>query len=185
VSKRSSFDKIPRDYYPTTDPKALPPKFLEFIKGKTYAEPNCGSGELINLIGDTARCMWASDIEPLAQSASTEGLLGKFTRWDAMCLSKHELARCDLIIGNPPYTKSVLLPMIDHFVSLKPTWLLLPADYMHNKYFSPYMARCSKVVSAGRLKWFKDSKHTSTDNFMWANWEKDASETKTIFYGRS
>jgi len=176
MSKRSSMEKMPRDLYETTDPKALPPKFLEFIKGKTYAEPNCGSGQLINLIGDTARCMWASDIEPL----------GDFTRWDAMCLSKHELARCDLIIGNPPYTKSVLLPMIDHFVSLKPTWLLLPADYMHNKYFSPSMARCSKVVSVGRLKWFKDSKHTSTDNFCWYFWQKGAKDdTTTEFYGRS
>ena len=127
----------------------------------------------------------ASDTEPLAQSASTEGLLGDFTRWDAMCLSKHELARCDLIIGNPPYTKSVLLPMIDHFISLKPTWLLLPADLMHNVYFAPYMENCSKVVSVGRLKWFKDSKHTSTDNFCWYFWRQGGSdEVDTRFIGR-
>ena len=162
MGKRSSMEKMPRDLYETTDPKALPPKFLEFIKGKTYAEPNCGSGQLINLIGDTARCMWASDIEPLAQSTSTEGLLGEFTRWDAMCLSKHELAGCDLIIGNPPYTKGVLLPMIDHFVSLKPTWLLLPADMAHNVYFSDYMKRCSRVVSVGRLFWFRSEWVTKT-----------------------
>jgi len=185
MSKRSSMEKMPRDLYETTDPKALPTKFLEFIRGKTYAEPNCGSGQLINLIGDTARCMWASDIEPLAQSTSTEGLLGEFTRWDAMCLSKHELSRCDLIIGNPPYTKSVLLPMIDHFISLKPTWLLLPASHMNNVYFAPYMERCSRIVSIGRLRWFKGSPHTSTDDFCWYFWQKGATEdTQTIFYGR-
>jgi hypothetical protein len=103
-----------------------------------------------------------------------------------MCLSKHELQNCDLLVTNPPFSRDVLLPMIDHFITLKPTWLLLPADYMHNKYFSPYVAKCSKVVSVGRLKWFKDSKHTSTDNFCWYFWQKGAKEdAQTTFYGRS
>jgi len=48
------------------------------------------------------------------------------------------------------------------------------------------MAKCSKVVSVGRLKWFKDSKHTSTDNFCWYFWQKGArGDTTTEFYGRS
>jgi len=152
VSKRSDFDKIPRDYYPTTDPKSIPPKFIEFIRGKTYAEPCCGEGDLVDLLMDISICRWESDIEDRGA--------GKV--WDAMCLSKHELEKCDLIITNPPYTKSVLLPMIDHFISLKPTWLLLPSDLMHNIYFAPYMKRCSKVVSVGRLFWFRSEWVTKT-----------------------
>jgi len=175
MSKRSSFDKIPRDYYPTTDPNALPPKFIEFIRGKTYAEPCCGEGDLVELLMDVAVCRWESDVEYRG--------CGKI--WDAMYLSKHELQKCDLIVTNPPFSRDVLLPMIDHFTTLKPTWLLLPAGYMNNKYFGPYMRKCSKVVSIGRIKWFKDSRHTSTDDFCWYFWQQGAKEdAQTIFIGR-
>jgi len=92
-----------------------------------------------------------------------------------MCLSEHELGHCDVIITNPPFSRDVLLPMIDHFISLRPTWLLLPAGYMHNRYFAPYMEKCSLVVSIGRLRWFKDSKHTSTDDFAWYYFPKEGS----------
>ena len=176
MSKRSSFDKIPRDFYATVDPKAVPQAFIGEVRGKTYAEPCCGAGDLVDLLMDVSVCRWESDIEDRGA--------GKL--WDAMCLSKQELARCDLIITNPPYTKDVLLPMIDHFISLKPTWLLLPADMMHNLYFRDYMKKCSKVISVGRLKWFKESKHTSTDNFMWAYWKyKATDDTTTKFVGRT
>jgi len=144
MSKRSNMEKIPRDLYETIDPNSVPSVFLDRVRGSRYAEPCCGSGQLADRLGDAAVCKWASDIHPL----------GYGIKWDAMCLSKHELARCDLIITNPPYTKDVLLPMIDHFVRLKPTWLLLPADLMHNKYFRPYMRMCNEVISVGRLYWF-------------------------------
>ena len=176
MSKRSGFEKVPKDFYPTTDPKAVPTKLVKFIRGKSYAEPCYGEGDLEDLLMDVATCRWRSDIRETVGSSKV---------MDALCLSKEDIARCDYIVTNPPFSRGVLLPLIDHFVSLKPTWLLLPADYMHNRYFSDYMSRCRKVVSVGRLKWFKDSKHTSTDNFMWAYWEKDANETETIFYGRS
>jgi len=174
VSKRSSFDKIPRDFYPTTDPKAIPPKLVKFIRGKTYAEPCYGEGDLENLLVEVATCRWRSDIRET----------GCCKLWDAMCLSEHEIDRCDMILTNPPFSRDVLLPMIDHFISLRPTWLLLPADMAHNRYFSPYMEKCSRVVSVGRLKWFKDSKHTSTDNFMWAFWPHKAEPTDTVFMTR-
>ena len=176
MSKRTSMDKIPKDFYPTTDPKALPEDFLRFISGKNYGEPCCGDGDLINLIGDVSYCEWASDVEvrPVGRQK------------DAVDLTEEDLSMCDVLITNPPFTRSVLLPMIDHFISLKPTWLLLPADMMHNKYFSSYMDKCSVVVSVGRLKWFKDSPHTSTDNFAWYYWTKDPMDMRmTQFYGRT
>jgi hypothetical protein len=175
LSKRSNFDKIPRDFYPTFDTNATPPSFIREIRGKRYAEPCCGQGDLVELLYDAAICKWESDIED-------RGLGFLF---DAMCLTKNELWKCDLIITNPPYTRKVILPMIDHFISLKPTWLLLPADWMHNKYFGPYMDKCSKVISVGRLKWFKDSLHSSTDNYCWYYWKhKASSDTDTVFIGR-
>jgi len=177
MSKRSSLEKIPKDFYPTTDPKAIPPKLVEFIRGKSYASPCYGNGDLEDLLVDVATCRWRSDIRETVGSSKV---------LDALCLSKEDIARCDMILENPPFTKSVLLPMIDHFVSLKPTWLLLPADMMHNVYFKEYVDKCTRIVSVGRLKWFKDSPHTSTDNFAWYFWPQEAEPNNaTHFYGRS
>jgi len=175
MSKRSSFDKIHKDFYPTTDPKVLVPEFVKSIRGRCYAEPCCGAGDLTELLMEVAICKWESDVEDRG--------CGKL--WDAMYLSDHELEKCDLIVTNPPFTKSVLLPLIDHFITLKPTWLLLPADLMHNQYFGEYMRKCSKIVSIGRIKWFKDSPSYSTDNFAWYFWKhKATTDTKTEFYGK-
>jgi hypothetical protein len=176
MSKRTSMDKIPKDFYPTTDPNALTADFRRLIAGKSYGEPCCGNGDLINLIGDLSYCEWASDSE----------VRPKGVQQDAMDLTEGDLRMCDLIITNPPFTRKVLLPMIDHLISLKPTWLLLPADMMHNKYFGSYMDKCCIVASIGRLKWFVDSPHTSTDNFAWYYWTKNPVNMRmTQFYGRS
>jgi len=176
MSKRSNFDKVPRDFYPTTDPKAVPTKLVEFIRGKSYAEPCYGNGDLEDLLMDVATCKWRSDVRETVSSSKV---------MDALEVTKEDLEGIDLIVTNPPFSKDVLLPLIDHFVNLKPTWLLLPAGYMNNIYFGPYMKRCSRVVSIGRIKWFKDSKHTSTDDFCWYFWTKGATtDTRTIFYGR-
>ena len=187
MSKRSNFDKVPKEFYPTTDPKAVPTKLVEFIRGKTYAEPCYGNGDLEDLLMDVATCEWRSDIRETVQAREGVALprSGSSKVMDALCLSKEDIARCQLIVTNPPFSKDVLLPLLDHFISLKPTWLLLPADYMHNQYFSDYMKKCSRVISVGRLKWFKDSKHTSTDNFAWYFWPKGSTgEMETVFYGR-
>lgn len=177
MSKRSDFEKVPRDFYPTSDPKALPEAFIKEVRGKTYAEPCCGAGDLVDLLVDVATCKWESDIE----------YRGAGVVMDAHDVTKGMLDRrgVDLIITNPPYTKGTLLPMIDHFISLKPTWLLLPADFMHNLYFGPYMKKCSKVISIGRLKWVKGSKYASTDNFCWYYWEEGGDKSvPTVFTGR-
>ena len=46
MSKRSSFERIPRDFYRTPEP-AVPP-LLPFLRGvRTFAEPCCGDGALV------------------------------------------------------------------------------------------------------------------------------------------
>jgi len=173
LSKRSNFEKVPKDWYPTTDHNAVVP-LVPFIRGLTYAEPFYGEGDLEDLLMDVATCNWRSDIrETVASSKVTP----------ATDLTEEDLENVDCIISNPPFTKDVLLPCIDHLISLKPTWLLLPADYMHNRYFGSYMSICDTVVSVGRVKWFKDSKSCSTDNFVWMHWWDDQ-PCKTTFYGR-
>ena len=50
MGRRSNFkDKQPRDYWPTVDPAAVT-TLIPFIKGKTFAEPCVGNGDLVDLL---------------------------------------------------------------------------------------------------------------------------------------
>ena len=174
MGKRSDFPKVEKDYYPTTDPRAVEP-LVPFIRGKTYAEPCYGNGDLEDLLMDVAVCKWRSDVRETVGSSKV---------LDALSLAKGDLDGIDLIVTNPPFTKTVLMPMLAHFITLKPTWLLLPADYAHNVYFGDAMRKCAKMVSVCRLKWIKDSKYTSVDNFCWYFWPQHSTHQQTIFVGR-
>ena len=175
MSKRSDFPKVDKDFYATTDPKAVEP-LIPFIRGKTYVEPCYGNGDLEDLLMDVAICQWRSDIRETVESSKV---------MDALYLTKDQLCGIDLIVTNPPFTRDILMPMLYHFITLKPTWLLLPADYMQNVYFGDAMVRCQKVVSIGRLKWIKGSKYTSVDNFCWYFWPQHSEQQETIFKGRT
>jgi len=148
MGRRSNFEKIPRDYYPTIDPQAVPETFLSFIRGKIYAEPCYGEGALHRLIGDNAKCGWASDIE-------VRGKRNPAIELDATMLTQDHLIGVDVIVTNPMFTWTALEPLLKHLPTLRPTWLLLPANVMHNKRMGPYMAKCNWVVSVGRLYWFR------------------------------
>jgi hypothetical protein len=144
--------------------------FKEMVKGKRYAEPCCGNGKLELLLRDCgANCVWASDIRD------------NFC-WvqDALELTKEELTFCDLIITNPPFSWSLLKPLLDHLPTLKPTWLLLPANYMHNKRMGPYMKNCSDIISIGRLYWVNKTK--GKEDYCWYQFHNKPKVT--LFWGR-
>ena len=166
--------KKDRDFYATIDPDAVTP-LIPYIRGCTYAEPFYGNGDLEDLLMDAATCGWRSDIRNTTGSSFV---------MDALRLDKFDLTFCDTIISNPPFTKGVLLPCIEHLSKLRPTWLLLPADMLHNKYMTPYMKKCELVLSVGRLCWFpvNGKKVKGVDNFIWAKFV--SYETPTTFVGR-
>ena len=167
--------KSARDFYATIDPDAVIP-LLPYIDGKTYAEPCYGKGDLVRLLGDSAKCLWKSDIH---------WQKGVNYQRDATTIDLDTFLGIDLIITNPPFSRSVLLPMLDHLVhSGKPVWLLLPADIMHNKYMSHYMDRCDLVLSVGRLCWFPvDNKIVKgVDNYCWYRFGQRV--VSTTFEGR-
>ncbi len=188
MSKRTNYKNMaPKDLWPTIDPRAVTP-LIPFVGGKSYAEPCSGHGDLINLLKGVAICQWSSDIIP--RSRVIYGI-------DAADLYKDDLRYCDCIITNPPFTWKLLQPLLEHLPTLKPTWLLLPADSMHTKRMGPYMKDAKSVVSIGRLKWFKDDdprlwdeekqafkKNTDpTDNFVWMEFIRGW-DHGTRFYGR-
>jgi hypothetical protein len=174
MGKRSNFERIPRDFYPTP-PEAVAPLVPHLPAGWwSYWEPCAGDGALIEAL--PGFCFAATDIEPRADGIrkhdAEQGV-------DPMCVSG-----ADFIVTNPPWDRKILHPMIGHFSAARPTWLLFDADWMHTKQSSPFMPWLRKVVSVGRVKWIKDSPHTGKDNCAWYLFDQN-SEGQTQFFGRA
>ena len=172
MGKRSDFERKPRDFYPTPI-EAVEPLIEHLPKEFGFAEPCAGDGALCgHLEYYGGICMWASDIEPQAEGIYKDS----FEK-----VGKYELLESEYIITNPPWDRKILHPMIEHFSKLKPTWLLFDADWAHTKQSAPYMKKCAKIVSVGRIKWFGNM--TGKDNCAWYLFYKNDIETK--FYGRT
>lgn len=174
MGKRSDFERKERDFYPTPVSAVLP--LLPHLPvGCSYVEPCAGDGALIRGIGEHAKCVRSSDIEPQDW---------RIEKRDA--LDHGYLAQCgaDFIVTNPPWDRKVLHPMIEVFSAARPTWLLFDADWMHTKQAAPYMPYLRKVVSVGRVKWIEGSKHTGKDNCCWYLFDQTA-QGPAEFVGRA
>jgi hypothetical protein len=169
MGKRSNFERVEKDFYRTIDPRAV--KALEPHLGYVdwYAEPCLGNGDLVSSLSSYGySCGYSSDIQ--------NGV-------DALSLTSMDLDSADCIITNPPWTRSILHPMIMHFISISPyCWLLFDADWAHTKQSAPYMKYCSDIVSVGRLIWMEGTKTSGKDNCAWYRFSKDAKQT--VFHGR-
>lgn len=176
MSKRSEFEKVPRDYYPTPE-EAFKPAAKHFQKDIVFCEPCAGDGRLAAHVErwvEGSLCAFMMDIEPKGPHI-LEG--------DSSLLNSEHIDNCDVIITNPPYTWSVLAPMMDRWIPMLPTALLLPADFMHNKRFQKYLRHCALIQSIGRVKWIEDSKMSGVDNYAWYFFTPEQ-VGETIFRGR-
>jgi len=176
MGKRSNLkvEDRPKDYWPTVDPDAIPPKFIEMVRGMTYAEPCYGNGDLEDLLMEVATCKWRSDVRETVGSSKVI---------DALDITKEDLQGTDCIITNPPFSWGLLKPLLDYLPTLKPTWFLLPADVAHNKRMGPYMEKCAHMVSVGRLYWM-ENKVRGVDNYCWYRFHGDKWDYGTRFWGR-
>ena len=174
MGKRSNFERVERDFYPTPM-AAVEPLLIHLRIGSSFCEPCAGAGDLVEHLEDWGHeAGFMCDIEPLFSRAA----IGS-----ALDLSEDELENTDYIITNPPWDRKILHPMIEHFSAMRPTWLLFDADWMHTKQSAPYMKWCRKIVSVGRVKWIPDSKMTGKDNCAWYLFNQN-SEGQTQFFGR-
>jgi hypothetical protein len=142
MGKRSNFERIPRDFYPTPFAAVLP--LIPHLRGiRTFAEPCCGDGALVRHVESFGlRCVYSGDI------ATGQDALARDSYGDA-----------DAIITNTPYTRELMRKLIEHFLRIAPTtWLLLPADWMHNRHAGPFLPSCTDVVSVGRVRWIEGTK---------------------------
>src|SRR5262245_24607646 len=62
MGKRSSFERVEKDFYPTPYAAVLP--LIPHLRGiRTFAEPCCGNGALVNhLESQGLRCVYQGDI---------------------------------------------------------------------------------------------------------------------------
>lgn len=125
---------------------------MKYIKGKKFYEPSVSSGSLVDMCCEHGGiCVGGSDIQPLGVWDSPENYK------DGLSLTEEDLNGAEIILTNPVYKKEWLLPLLDHWTSLRPTWLLLPLNMCSNKYFAPYMKKCSNMINCGRLYFFENT----------------------------
>lgn len=171
MGKRSSFERVERDFYPTPY-EAVAPLMKHLGDRVVFDEPCAGNGALVNHLVERGHiCWWAGDIKPMADGIHQVDAFDYVHRGS------------DCIITNPPWDRSILHPMITHFSDMAPTWLLFDADWMHTRQSSQFMERLVKIVSVGRVKWIPDSKMTGKDNCAWYLFDKPHNEG-VKFYGR-
>jgi hypothetical protein len=171
MGKRSDFERIPRDFYPTPA-EAVVPLLAHLAPQSTYIEPCAGDGALIDHLAAAGHtCLFASDIEPRADGIHERDAL-------------HLKLIGSMFITNPPWDRKVLHPLIGHLSRMGPTWLLFDADWMHTRQSAPFMPLLRKVVSVGRVKWIPDSPFTGKDNCCWYLFDAH-SESPAHFVGRA
>lgn len=138
--------------------------------GMSVWEPCAGDGALCRYM---ARVMWrvagASDVAPRHP---------KVQALDATTLRIDSLDDPLVFITNPPWPEpgkkgEPTHAIAKHLSDMRPTWLLLPADWMHNVCNADLMARCRWVVSIGRVKWIAESEHSGFDNCAWFLFSRD------------
>jgi hypothetical protein len=169
MSKRSNFERIERDYYPTPL-EAVKPLLIYLPSKFTFIEPCAGDGRLVKHLNST--CIDAYDIEPQSSMVRVGNVFD---------IPK---TKPDLFITNPPWDRKILHPIIEHLSLIAPTWLLFDADWMHTKQSSQLIKKCVKIVSVGRIKWIEGSKMTGKDNCAWYLFD-NRFDGKTQFIGRT
>jgi len=171
MGKRSSFERIPRDFYPT--PREAVAPLLPHLSPRTrFVEPCAGNGALVDALTAAGHvCARAWDIEPQREDIDQIDALTRL------------VGNIDCFITNPPWDRRVLHPMIEHFSDQHPTWLLFDADWQHTRQSVPFLPRLRKIVSVGRVKWIPDSKMTGKDNCAWHLFDKPQ-DGAAEFFGR-
>ena len=188
MGKRSNFDKIPKDLYQTTDPRAVAP-LLPHLKPHTrFSEPCSGDLALVRQLEAAGHHLfWASDIVGRDVTTVVSGV--PVTRTviaiDALKLTT-PMQQSDCIISNPPWTRTkknpIMHQLIEHFRKHNKAWLLLDAEWAFTKQSAPYMKYCSAFVAIGRVIWIPGTKMTGKDSCAWYCFEQQTCETR--FYGR-
>lgn len=175
IGKRSNFERVERDFYPT--PKEAVTPLRSVLQAVWFCEPCAGDGSLVKHLESSipgAVCILATDIEP-----QQDWILSV----DANTLTGEQLLNCDMVITNPPFSWHMLEPLLTRWIDLLPTLVLLPADFMHNRRSQKFMRNCKWILPIGRVKWIADSTMSGKENYCWYLFDK-TSDRQTLFLER-
>lgn len=150
-----NFERIPQDRYYTPFRPVVP--LIPHIRHiAAYAEPCFGDGRLVRHLAYFGKtCTYSADLDGGVDALTDPNLLNAKT-----------------IITNPPYKWDVLEPMIDRFMSICETWLLLELDFLANARTARFMHHCVEVVPVGKIRWFEDTKDESQKHYAWYRFMK-------------
>lgn len=161
MGKRSNFERIPRDKYMTTDPLPVVRLQPHLPRAVKFAEPCAGNGDLIeSMHWHGHECVYACDTHPGQKWVDKRSAFTLDKGW-------RRLTGAQMFVTNPPWSRDLLHPMIEHLAGLLPTAMLLDADWKHTRQAAPHLEYCSLIVSVGRVKWFEASDGVGVDNSAW------------------
>ena len=168
MGKRSNFIRRKADAYHTIDFRAVKALQPYITNIDVYAEPCVGDYDLVKQLAKIGkRVSYVGDIK-----TGKDALEAKL--W----------GQAQAIITNPPWTRTLLHPLIKHFMHELPTWLLFDSDWAYNKSSAPYLLYCTDIVAVGRLRWIEGTTQTGKDNVSWYRFYH-RTNGKTVFHGRS
>lgn len=161
MGKRSNYKRRRRDAY-DTPLSACAPLCRVLAPGVRFVDPCGGCGLLIDGLRQAGglHCAGAMDVFPRRADV----------RWgDALAGGdlRRLAARAEVIVTNPPWHRPLLHSMITRFIAHRPTWLLFDANWMHTGQAAPFMPHLHSVISVGRVKWIKGTRHGGMDDSCW------------------
>lgn len=181
MGKRSSKPRIDKGKYYTPLSALLP--LLPHLKQPRirFIEPCAGDGRLVAWLTEAGHvCTYACDVEPGPLSPPLALALRNVSAPLVHTADARKLDITDIpqgtthAITNPPWPLpggkgTPTVPILQNLLRLNlVTWLLLPADMMHNGYMVRLLLdHCEKIVSIGRVQWFPGTDYTAMDNCCW------------------
>lgn len=160
----------PRDYWPTIDPRAIPPLLPHLPPGR-YAEPMAGNGSLIRLLAPHVQCAWAADLQPQAEGIAQADVFSA------------TLGSAQFFISNPPWTRALLHKIILHLSDQGTVFLLFDADWLMTAQAGAFMERCRKVIYIGRLIWIEGTTGGGFSAQAWYEFGRPIPGSAPVFYG--
>ena len=152
-------------FYPTIDPRAIPPLLAHIPAGTRFAEPCAGAGDLIHLLeAHGLVCDWGLELEPQGSCTRNRWPIGV---GNALTLTRDDLGDAEVLISNLPWERSWLHPLILHLSAIAPLWSLHDASWAFTKQAARFGPICTDVVAVGRLKWFEGSRYDPPDDCAW------------------
>ena len=175
MGKRSTFDRVERDYYRTWDPRAVAAIVPFLAPGSRFVECCAGDGVLmVDLVAEGFELVDAYDIDP-------QGL--GVRRGDAMVEQPAGFGWS--FITNPPWSRDILHPLIERLSDIAPTWLLFDAGWAYSKQARVFWPRLRKIVPVGRLKWIFRSRDDGKDDSAWYLFDRPDLTAQPHIYARA